>query len=146
MRRLALLPLLLLALGSGCEGPTAYFPGGALAGRVAPVPASPDFARDAGTVQLETNPGEPYSVNLACTVVGEHLYVNAGGTRTQWVENLEADPRVRLRVDGVIYELRAERVTDAAEMDAFAEAWLRNVWARDPRGYDEAFVYRLVAR
>ena len=62
-------------------------------------------------------------------------------------ENMEADPRVRLRVDGVIYELRAERVTDAAEMDAFAEAWLElGAWARDPRGYDEVFVYRLVAR
>jgi hypothetical protein len=135
------LPLLL-----ACEGPTAVFSGGALQGPVEPLPAGFDFARDAGTVQLETRPEDPYSVNIACTVVGERLYVSAGGNRAQWVENMEADPRVRLRVDGVIYELRAERVTDAAEMDAFAEAWLQHAWARDPRGYDEVFVYRLVAR
>ncbi len=145
MRHLRLLALLAVPLLLACEGPIAYLPGGALAGPVEPLPASVDFARDAGTVQLETRPEEPYSVNLACTVVGDHLYVSAGGNRSQWVENLEADPRVRLRVEGVIYELRAERVTDAAELDAFAEAWLKNAWARDPRGYEEAFVYRLVA-
>jgi hypothetical protein len=146
MRSLHPLVLAALFVLAACKGPSALFPGGALEGPVAPVPGSFDFARDAGTVQLETRPEDPYSVNIACTVVGEGLYVNAGGTRTQWVENIEGDPRVRLRVEGTLYELRAERVTDAAEMDAFAEAWLQNVWARDPRGYDEAFVYRLTAR
>jgi hypothetical protein len=142
-RLLVLLCLLALA---GCEGPTALFPGGALAGPVAPVPDGFEFARDAGTVQLETRPEDPYSVNIACSVVGGALYVSAGDNRAQWVENMEADPRVRMRIKGDIYELRAERVTDAAEMDAFAEEWLKNAWARDPRSYDEVFVYRLTAR
>lgn len=131
---------------AACEGPTALFSGGALEGPVEPLPPSFDFASDAGTVQLETRPEDPYSVNIACTVVGEGLYVSAGGNRAQWVEHMEADARVRLRVEGVIYELHAQRVTDAGEMDAFAEAWLQHAWARDPRGYDEAFVYRLVGR
>jgi hypothetical protein len=135
----------LLAL-AGCEGPTALFPGGALTGSVEPVPDDFGFARDAGTVQLETRPEDPYSVNIACSVVGDALYISAGSNRAQWVENMEADPRVRMRIKGDLYELRAERVTDAAELDAFAEEWLKNAWARDPRGYDEVFVYRLTAR
>ncbi|MCP5040560.1 MAG: nitroreductase family deazaflavin-dependent oxidoreductase, partial [bacterium] len=63
-------------------------------------------------IQLETNPEDPYSVNIAYTVVDDQLYIYAGDTRTQWVENMEADPRVRFRLDDTIYELRAERVTD----------------------------------
>jgi len=141
-----LLASILLVGLTACGGPVGTFPGGALSGPVAPVPEGVDFARDAGTVQLESNPADPYSVNVACTVVGEGLYVTAGGNRATWVDHLEADPRVRLRVKGTLYELRAERVTEAAEMDAFAEAWLENAWARDPREFEEAFVYRLVRR
>lgn len=146
MLLLRLLPLVCLPFLAACEGPTGFFSGGTLAGPVAPVPGSFEFARDAGTVQLETRPEDPYSVNIACSVVGDGLYISAGDNRSQWVENMEADPRVRMRIKGDIYELRAERVTDAAEMDAFAEEWLKNAWARDPRGYDEVFVYRLTAR
>jgi len=137
--------LLLLALG--CSGPFAVFPGGELSGPVEPAPASFAFARDAGTVQLETRPEEPYSVNIACAVVGDALYVNAGDNKARWVENLEADPRVRMRIEGRVYELRAERVVDETEMKAFAGAWLeKGAWARDPTGLDEAFVYRLEPR
>jgi hypothetical protein len=142
-RSLVLVCVLVL---TACEGPTGFFSGGELAGPVQPVPESFEFARDAGTVQLETRPGEPYSVNIACAVVGDGLYISAGDNRSQWVENMEADPRVRMRIKGDIYELQAVRVTEAAEMDAFAEEWLKNSWARDPRGYDEVFVYRLTAR
>lgn len=140
-----LVPSLVLGL-LACEGPTGLLPGGALSGSVVPAPANFAFARDAGTVQLETRPADPYSVNIACAIVGDGLYISAGDNRSQWVENMEADPRVRMRIAGMIYELRAERVTEAAELDAFAEEWLKNAWARDPRGYDEVFVYRLVAR
>jgi len=141
---------LLLATGLlglvGCGGPVLVFPGGALEGPVAPAPESFAFARDAGTVQLETRPEEPYSVNVNGTVVGEAFYVSAGGSASRWVRHIQADPRVRVRIGGTIYALRAERVTDAAELDAFAEAWLQNRWARDPRQFDEAFVYRLEPR
>jgi hypothetical protein len=140
-----LVPILLPAF-LACEGPTALLPGGALSGPVEPVPESFAFARDAGTVQLETRPDDPYSVNVASAIVGGDVYVSAGSNRSRWVENMESDPRVRLRIAGVIYELRAERVTDAAALDAFAEEWLKNSWARDPRSYDEVFVYRLLAR
>jgi hypothetical protein len=105
-----------------------------------------DFARDAGTVQLETRPEDPYSVNIACAVVDEQLYVSAGENKSQWVKNMEAKPLVRLRIDGDVYELSAQRVTDRAEMDTFAVEWIKNSWARDPRKLDEPWVYRLQAR
>jgi hypothetical protein len=129
-----------------CSGPTAVFPGGALDGPVKPTPESFGFALDAGTIQLETDPEAPYSVNIACAVVGDALYISAGENKAQWVENMEVDPRVRLRIKGDIYELSAHRVTTAVELDAFAEEWTKNAWARDPRELDEVWVYRLAAR
>ena len=91
----------------GCGGPVAVFPGGVLDGQVKSMPQSFAFARDAGTIQLETRPDDPYSVNIACVVVGDALYVSAGDNKARWVENMEASPLVRLRIDGVVYELRA---------------------------------------
>lgn len=146
MRRLSLLACLLAPALPACGGPVAVFPGGALTGPVKPAPESFAFARDAGTVQLETRPEDPYSVNIACAVVGDALYVSAGDNRARWVENLEANPLVRLRIEGDVYELRAERVTDDVEMRAFAAEWTRHAWARDPTGLDEVWVYRLADR
>lgn len=138
--------MLMLAL-SGCNGPTLLLPGGKLEGEVAPTPPDWAFAGDYGTAQLETHPEEPYSVNLAFTIVAGRLYVNAGGTQTQWVKNMSANPWVRLRLDGTLYALRAERVTDSAEVATFAKAWTsQSIFRRDPLSYDEVWIYRLVAR
>ena len=137
----------ILMLALGCSGPTGLLPGGALTGETRLVPTDWSFAGDSGTAQLETNPGEPYSVNLAYTVMDGIVYVNAGGTETQWVKNMNANPDVRLRVDGAIYPLRAERVSDRAEVEAFAKAWTgQSFFRRDPAKYDEVWIYRLVAR
>lgn len=131
----------------GCNGPTGLLPGGALQGDALPAPSDWDFAGDQGTAQLETKPAEPYSVNLAYTILNGLLYVNAGNTETQWVQNMTANPLVRLRIAGAIYELRAERVTDSAEIEAFGEAWTgQSFFRRDPRDYEEVWIYRLVAR
>ena len=117
---------LALPLFWACGGPFAVFPGGALEGPVKPAPPSFTFAHDAGTIQLET--------------------VSAGDTKTRWVANMEANPLVRLRINGEVYELRAERVTDDGEMRAFADEWTKNSWARDPTTLDEVWVYRMEAR
>lgn len=140
-------PILLLLLLGGCNGPFGLMAGGRLDGSSAPAPADWAFAGSSGTLQLETRPEEPYSVNLAYTVLDGVLYLNAGDTRTQWVENMDADPRVRLRLDGRVYDLRAERVTEAAELDAFGAAWTdQSFFRRDPRELGEVWVYRLVPR
>ena len=133
--------------GLACSGPFVVFPGGSLDGQGEPAPADWAFAGDFGTIQLETRPEDPYSVNIAFTVVNGALFVNAGDTETQWVKNMTANPLVRLRMDGVIYDLRAERVTDVAEITTFAKAWTsQSMFRRDPAELDEVFIYRLVAR
>jgi len=146
MKALHCLGVLGLLSLAACGGPIVVFPGGALDGPVEPTPASFDFARDAGTIQLETRPEDPYSVNIACAIVGDALYVSAGENKSQWVENMEANPLVRLRIEGNVYELSARRVTDDAEMQAFADEWNKNAWARDPMSLDEVWVYQLGAR
>jgi len=143
--RLLALPLVLAALG--CNSPTGLLPGGELEGEARPAPADWAFAGDYGTIQLETRPEDPYSVNLAFTVIDGHLYINAGDTETQWVKNIGLDPRVRLRMDGALYELLAERVTDRDEIGAFGKAWAsQSMFLRDPAELDEVWIYRLVAR
>ena len=70
-----------------------------------------------------------------------------GGTETRWAAHIAADPRVRLRLDERLYDLRARRVTDAAEVYAFAEAWTsQSFFRRDPRGYDEVWLFELLPR
>jgi hypothetical protein len=141
--------VLLIALAAGlfgCGGPFFIIPGGALDGPVAPVPDDVGFARDAGTIQLETRPTDPYSVNIVTMIVGDSLYISAGDTRTEWVAAMEEDPRVRVRIKGTIYEFRVHRVTDDAEMRAFAAEWTKNAWARDPLELEEVWVYRLARR
>ena len=80
MRSLMPRAVLLVALSLGCNGPLPFMSGGALSGEVATTPAEwsafPEFA----VVQLETRPEDPYSVNIALTLVDGVLYINAGDT------------------------------------------------------------------
>ena len=105
------------------------------------------FTQASETVQLETNPAEPYSVNIWVTAAGEQLYVHAGANRSTWVEYIEADPNVRLRVNESIYELSASRVEDQAEFDRFSAAYEKKYGSR-PRNESvaEAYLFRLTVR
>ncbi len=142
-----LLPVALLAAFAACSGPCVLLPGGALDGEKRPVPADWGFAGDYGTMQLETNPAEPYSVNIAYTFIDDVFYINAGDTETQWVKHIASDPDVKARIDGVLYEMRAIRVHDEAEIERFGEAWTdQSMFRRNPAELDEVWVYRLVAR
>ena len=139
--------ILLTLLLVGCNGPFGLMAGGRLEGAAAPAPTDWAFAGAAGTIQLETNPAEPYSVNLAYTVIDGALYLNAGDTHTQWAQNMDADPRVRLRLDDRIYDLRAERVSDAETIETFSVAWTdQSFFRRDPRDLDQVWIYRLLPR
>ena len=86
-------------------------------------------------------------MNLVYTRMDGVLYVNAGDTETQWVVNMSEDPDVRLRIDGAIYPLRAERCTDAEEIARFGRVWTaQSRFRRDPSDLDEVWIYRLVPR
>ena len=146
-RSLPVLLVVLVICTSACNGPLPFLSGGKLGGMDNPTPQSWSIVGDFGFVQLETNPQDPYSVNIAYTVMNEILYVNAGDSETQWVKNMNANPNVRLRMDDVIYRLKAERVTRKDEIAAFGEAWTsKSVFHRDPTELDEVWIYRLVTR
>jgi hypothetical protein len=143
---LALCLSLSLAL-VGCGGPFVLLPGGALAGQTAATPKSWAFTDEVDTIQLETNPAEPYSVNIWVIAIDPNLYVHAGDNRAQWIENMEAAPLVRLQVEGSIYELTAARVESQGEFDRFADAYEKK-YGRRPgnENVSEAYVFRLAAR
>jgi len=138
---------LLALLATACNGPLGLLPGGKLGGETRPVPATWDVLGESGQMQLESRPGDPYSVNVNFTVIDGELYVNAGDTETEWVKNIDADPNVRLRIAGALYDLRAVRVTDPAEIARFGEIWTKqSMFLRDPTQFDEVWVYRMVPR
>lgn len=142
-------PILVLGLSLlyGCGGPLGPFPGGVLEGKPARADPTWNGLGDSGICELETNPADPYSVTVACTVIDGQLYVNAGGTEKRWAKNIVDDPNVRLRIDGEIYDLRGIRVQDPAEIARFGKAWTsQSFFRRDPAAYDEVWVFRLVPR
>lgn len=139
--------LLGLVVTAGCSRPLLLLPGGALEGEPAPPPESWAFTEGVDTVQLETRPGDPYSVNIWTVAVGDHLYVHAGTNRSAWVEHIEANPEVRMQVEDRIYALSAARVETQEEFDRFSDAYEAK-YDRRPRNenVDEAYLFRLSAR
>ena len=134
------------SLTTGCNGPLPFLSGGALEGIAQPAPGSWALDDDFAVVQLETNPEEPYSVNIAYTQIDGALFINAGDTETRWVKHINANPMVRLRRGSTIYEARAERVTDPGQIGTFGDAWTsHSMFHRDPRKLDPVWIYRLVA-
>ena len=144
MRSLALLALALPL--AACSGPIFLLPGGALEGTTQPAPESWAFTDDVKTIQLETRPADPYSVNIWVIALDPNLYVHAGASRSTWIEAMEADPNVRLRVDESIYELSAARVETQDEFDRFSDAYEKK-YGRRPRNENvaEAYLFRLRA-
>jgi len=133
----------IVALGVlGC-GPIGPLPGGRLSGEVGPPDAS-DWSAVAQeqTLHLETRPEDPHSVNTWFVVLGPRLYVPTSMIRgpkdpaeRDWVANVQADPNVRLRIDGIVYERTAKRVEAGAEYDD-ARAALEKKYKRDPEDRD----------
>jgi hypothetical protein len=121
-------------------------PGGKLEGAPAAAPHDWSFTDDVSTVQLETNPQDPYSVNIWAVGIGPVLYVHAGANRSTWVEHMEADPQVRVRIEEDIYTLRASRVEGQGEFDRFSDSYEKKYGSR-PRNevVSEAYLFRLSA-
>ena len=88
------------------------------------------------TIMLETRTwyGIPHSVTILPTPRGDRLYIGGSArderlerefphNKTYWA-NMERDPRVRLKIDGKVYEMTAVLVSDPEEF--------RQVIGRDP--------------
>ena len=148
-RHIATLPALLGILASGLLGcgPLVMVPGGALSGSVRPVPSDWSFSDAIETIQLETRPSDPYSVNLWGIGIGENFYLAAGSSESRWASYISDDPRVRLRLGDDLYELQATRTKDPAELDAFLAA-LKRKYDHEPEAdeREEATLFRLEAR
>ena len=114
-----------------------------------PTPSSWDFTDRFEDVQLETRPGDPYSVNIWIVAVGNKLFVAAGGgAESAWAQHIAADPTVRLRVGEDIYLLRAEPTTDPLDRRRFLAAAKRKYdgFEPDPEDADRAILFRLEPR
>lgn len=141
-------PLIALLLALGC-GPLVMIPGGALSGAVKPVPGDWSFTDSVETVQLETRPEDPYSVNVWGVAAGGGFYIASGrGESAAWAKHIAADPRVRLRVGEDIYELRAVHTTDEAEINAALEAIQKKYedFEPDEEQRQQAILFRLEPR
>jgi hypothetical protein len=140
--------VLLLAVSlAGCSSPFVLLPGGELKGSVAGTPASWEFTDEVDKIQLETRPGEPYSVNIWVTALDESLYVHAGTNQSTWVQNMQEDPNVRLQVGESIYELASVRVEAQGEFDRFSDAYEKK-YGRRPGNeiVGEVYLFRLGPR
>jgi hypothetical protein len=141
-------PVFAILLAVGC-GPLVMVPGGELSGAVKSAPSDWSFTDSVETVQLETRPDDPYSVNVWGVAAGDAFYVASGrGESAAWAKHIAADPRVRLRVGDDLYELVAVRTADEAEMNAFIEAARKKYdgFEPDEQQRKEAILFRLEPR
>ena len=108
----------LLVLLAACGGPAGIIPGGALSGEEATAAAWSEVVSESGTLDLETRPGDPYSVRINYVFRDGNVYIDPAEGRA-WYQHLVADRSVRVRIDGRIYRARAVAVTDPAERAGF---------------------------
>lgn len=145
--------LVLGALLLGC-GPLGPIPGGRLRGTVVePPPSEWSQVASVRTAQLETRPEDPHSINIWTGVVDGQLYVTSSlirgpddPTERDWVRHVLADPRVRVRVDGRVYELNAVRVEDSALVERVRAAMIEKYDVEPDAHSSAAWVFRLVPR
>ena len=119
MTRTMLCVSLLAAALLGCGGgPLLMIPGGELRGVVVEKPIRDwSFATDS-TVDLETRPEDPYSVEINYTVRGGELFIDPTEGR-RWLDNIREDPRVRVRFGNKVYPARAVLVGRPGEVEGF---------------------------
>jgi len=112
------------ALACPCGG----VPGFILRGEVQREPVQDwRFANDVSLCQIQINAGWfPHSVNLNCmaTPAGDLFLSCSAGTRKYWCQHVGADHLGRLRLNGRVYPVVLNRVTNPATLDA---AWAARV-------------------
>lgn len=137
----------LLGLGGGAfwavTCPCDSTPGFVLLGEVEREPVSDwSFANDVDLCQIQISIGwRPHSVNLNCMATPDgdlYLSCSAGSTK-YWCPRVEENHLGRLRLDGAVYPVVLNRVSDPATLDAVwraRAAKLQNpdVLARQPPG------------
>ena len=133
-----------MLVAAGCE-PTFVFAGGELSGTERPLPSDWGFTEDFGTVQIETRPTDPYSVNVWGVSIDRYFYVAASdASDAAWARAIEAEPQVRLRVGDDIYSLLAKRTEDPQELADVTDAYIDKYGGERDRSFiQHAWVFRL---
>ena len=114
--------MLLVMMLVGCSDPLILLPGGLLSGETRAAPVK--WADVPETIQVETRPSDPYSINIWGVGIGENLYIATGSDGTKWTDFIAANSNVRVRFDTSVYELVASRVDDEAEREAVGSAYI----------------------
>jgi hypothetical protein len=99
-------------------------PGGRLRGPSEPCAADFSPFAAAREVEVEVRPAAPRSVTTWSVVRGGALFLPADFLTPwkRWPYHVLADPRIRVRIGGRIFECRAERAVEPAEVDALRRA------------------------
>ena len=154
-----LLVVVVVVLGVACD-PVDRRPGVWLTGEVVPTPENWAFTDDHQEVFVETATwyGIPHSVTTVVAVADGRLYVPSiyqqpgefPGTKF-WNKNIARNPEVRLKIGEVVYELRAQPVTNDVEFQRGFEAladkydfWKRGL--HDPDARPEFALIRIESR
>lgn len=132
---------------AGCSQPMGPIAGGALNGDPAKWPDDWSFTDDLQNVLLETNPEDPYSVTIWCVEHDGELFIAAAEKEHQWVAYIAQDQRVRLNVDGSLYEARATHIHNVDEIVAILPAYVAK-YEFDYEGnfVEDGILYRLDPR
>ena len=103
----------------GCSGPLWQFPGGALSGPEQQL-NSAQIPAEGGVMQLETNPDEPYSVNVGYVVIGGSAYIDPADSR-RWYQNITSNALIRVRFNDsdVVYTAVAVAEVDPEVLSRF---------------------------
>jgi hypothetical protein len=98
-------------------------------------------------VQLESNPQDPYSVNIWAAGIGPNLYIATSADGTNWTEFLEEDRDVRLRIEDKVYALEAVPVTSSDERAIVAAEYVRKYGVdKEDNWVSSGRIYRLDRR
>ena len=94
------------------SGPVGPIPGGKLIGEFSS--SKPDWKAllpDGKFMEVQFDSKNPYSVTLAPHVIDNELYTWSRAPNS-WSSLIEEDPRVVVRIDGVLYRTLASKVDD----------------------------------
>ena len=119
------------------DGPIGPFTGGVFrSGEPAAPPADWSFAAAVDTLELELPPELGRSITTWLVVQDGKLYVPCGlASGKRWPHAVLRDGRVRVRLQGKVYELEARRVDDPATLSSVVPVLVAKYRAGDGSGF-----------
>ena len=144
MSRIIVGTLCVLALAA-CSEPFATIPGGELAGSMEDPPL--EWQSVPETIQLESRPTNPYSINIWSVGLDRDLYIATSADGTTWSAFIAEDRAIKVRLGERIYPLHAAEVNDPTERGRVAAAYLEKYDVDENDGWvQRGLIFRLDRR